>query len=109
MAGKFTYTLDRDGQYRFRLLACNGQAILTSRSYRDRRACLAGIEAVRANSPDAANFAPQPPVDGRFHFVLKAANGAVLGTSLGYASHAGCHRGVASVQRHVAEAVVVQR
>jgi uncharacterized protein YegP (UPF0339 family) len=41
------------GQFRFNLLATNGQVIATSETYETKRACLAGIESVRKNATNA--------------------------------------------------------
>lgn len=50
---KFELYLDRAGQYRFCLKARNGQVIAVSEGYRAKAGCLAGIESVKANAPDA--------------------------------------------------------
>jgi uncharacterized protein YegP (UPF0339 family) len=41
------------GRFRFNLLATNGKVIATSETYETKRACLAGIESVRKNAPNA--------------------------------------------------------
>ena len=50
---KFEVYLDKGGEYRFRLLAKNGQNILASEGYAGKDGCLNGIESVRKNAPDA--------------------------------------------------------
>jgi uncharacterized protein YegP (UPF0339 family) len=54
MAGKFEIYRDKQGQYRFRLLAANGQVIATGQGYKAKKSCIEGIESVRKNAPDAA-------------------------------------------------------
>lgn len=54
MTGKFQIYKDKQGQYRFRLLAANGQVIATGQGYKAKKSCLAGIESVRKNAPAAA-------------------------------------------------------
>jgi len=53
MAGKFEIYRDKQGQYRFRLLASNGQVIATGQGYKAKKSCLAGIESVKKNAPVA--------------------------------------------------------
>ncbi len=50
---KFEVYLDKAGEYRFRLLAKNGQNIAASQRYRAKASCLGGIESVRKNAPEA--------------------------------------------------------
>jgi uncharacterized protein len=53
MAGKFVITKDKRGEFRFKLVADNGQAIAVSEGYSTKAACVNGIESVRRNAPDA--------------------------------------------------------
>ena len=53
MAGKFEIYTDKAGEFRFRLKASNGQAILASEGYKDKSGCMNGIESVKKNAPDA--------------------------------------------------------
>ncbi|MGD9939834.1 MAG: YegP family protein [Clostridia bacterium] len=54
MAGKFEYFSDKNGKFRFRLKAGNGQIIATSEAYNSKDACMNGIESVKNNAPTAA-------------------------------------------------------
>ena len=51
---KFQIYLDKAGEFRFRLLAKNGQNIAASEGYAKLPSCLNGIESVRRNCVDAA-------------------------------------------------------
>lgn len=51
---KFQVYLDKAGEFRFRLLAKNGQNIAASEGYTKLTSCLNGIESVRKNCVDAA-------------------------------------------------------
>jgi uncharacterized protein YegP (UPF0339 family) len=51
---KFQVYLDKAGEFRFRLLAKNGQNIAASEGYTKLSSCLNGIESVRKNCVDAA-------------------------------------------------------
>ena len=49
---KFEVYLDKAGEFRFRLLAKNGQNIAASEGYSAKKSCLNGIESVRKNAAD---------------------------------------------------------
>lgn len=53
MAGKFVISKDKRGEYRFKLVAGNGQTIAVSEGYSTKAACVNGVESVRKNAPDA--------------------------------------------------------
>jgi hypothetical protein len=53
MEAKFVIFNDASGQYRFRLVAPNGEIIAASEGYSTRQACLDGIEAVKKYAPVA--------------------------------------------------------
>jgi len=53
MAAKFEWYTDKNGKFRFRLKAANGQIIATGEAYNTRDACLNGIESVKKNAPVA--------------------------------------------------------
>ena len=50
---KFEVFLDKAGEFRFRLKARNGEIILASEGYKEKKSCLNGIESVKKNAPDA--------------------------------------------------------
>ncbi len=53
MAGKFVLKKDATGQFRFNLVATNGQVIASSEAYTTKAAALNGIDSVKRNAPDA--------------------------------------------------------
>jgi uncharacterized protein YegP (UPF0339 family) len=53
MAGKFVLKKDAGGQFRFNLLASNGQVIASSEAYTTKAAALNGIDSVKRHAPDA--------------------------------------------------------
>jgi uncharacterized protein YegP (UPF0339 family) len=54
-AATFEVYQDKGGEFRWRLRAQNGQVIATSGDgYKEKRACLAGIESVKKNAAGAA-------------------------------------------------------
>ena len=50
---KFVVYLDKAGEFRFRLLATNGQNIAASEGYTTKESCMDGIASVKKNAPDA--------------------------------------------------------
>ena len=50
---KFEVYQDKQGEYRFRLKATNGQVIATCEGYVAKASCLNGVESVRKNAPEA--------------------------------------------------------
>jgi len=107
MAGKFVITRGKDDKFYFNLKASNGQVILTSQGYKDKRGCQNGIESVRKNAGNEARFETKESSDGKTYFVLTASNGQVIGRSQMYKSHSGCGTGIKSVAGNAADAVVV--
>lgn len=98
--------VNQNGQFHFNLKAGNGEVILSSQTYTEKAAALAGIESVRANGPVEANFERKDSSSGQPFFVLKAQNGQVIGTSEMYSSNAARDNGIASVQKNAPSTVV---
>jgi uncharacterized protein YegP (UPF0339 family) len=96
-----------DGETYFNLVAENGQIVLTSERYAASAGAEKGIAAVQRNGGDRARFEPRKASDGRDYFVLKAANGEIIGTSQMYASAASMESGIASVMRLASTTQVV--
>jgi uncharacterized protein YegP (UPF0339 family) len=59
MAGKFEIYQSKNGEYRFRLKASNGQIIATGQGYKSKASCLNGIESVKKNAPEADVVEPR--------------------------------------------------
>ena len=57
---KYEVYLDKAGEYRFRLKARNGEIILSSEGYKEKRSCLNGIESVKKNAPEAPIVKDEP-------------------------------------------------
>lgn len=53
MAGKFVLKKDKAGQFRFNLVASNGEVIASSESYTSKSSALNGIDSVRRNAGEA--------------------------------------------------------
>ena len=57
---KFEVYQDKAGEYRFRLKARNGEIILASEGYKEKKSCLNGIESVKKNAPEAETVRDEP-------------------------------------------------
>lgn len=106
MAGKFELEKASDGQFIFRLKAGNGQVILASERYGEKRRALAGIESVRKNSQIDSRYERKTSSNGQAYFVLKASNGQTIGQSEMYSSQAGAEKGIESVKKNAPDAPV---
>ena len=100
MAGKFVAYTGKDGKHYFRLKAGNGEVIFTSQGYAARKSCLNGIESVRTNSPNDDRYDRLTATNGSPYFVLKAANGEVIGKSEMYNTAKAMEAGIASVKKN---------
>jgi uncharacterized protein YegP (UPF0339 family) len=103
---KFQIYTGKDGQFYFRLVAKNGQNVLGSEGYSSKAACESGIKSVKKNAPRDERYECKEVKGGKFHFVLTAPNGEVIGSSQVYASAQTCKGGVGAVKRAAAEAGV---
>ncbi len=106
MAGKFELRTSTDGQYQFHLKASNGQVILASELYTEKRGALNGIESVKRNSPIDERYERKTARNGEPYFVLKASNGQVIGQSETYSSTAAMENGIESVKKNAPDAAV---
>jgi len=106
MAGKYALSKTSDGRFLFNLQAENGEKILTSESYESKASAHKGIESVRSNASDDAQFDRRNAMDEKPYFVLKAANGEIIGTSEQYSSNAAMENGIQSVKANALAAAV---
>jgi uncharacterized protein YegP (UPF0339 family) len=106
MAGKFTLRKTDKGNFVFNLKASNGQVILTSQPYADKRGAINGINSARKNGCDEAAFERRVASNGQPYFVLKAANSQIVGQSETYSAKATMERGIASVMKNAPEAAL---
>lgn len=105
---KFEIYTDNGGEFRFRLVASNGQNILASEGYKTKASCLNGIESVKKNAQDANKFERVQSKSGKEYFNLKSSNGQVVGTSQMYTSSSGMENGVASVMKNAPDAEIAE-
>ena len=103
----FTITKSKSDKFHFNLTAKNAQVILTSQQYTTKASCLAGVESVKKNAAEASHFEKMDAKDGRFYFVVKAANQQVIGNSQMYTSASARDNGIKSVAENAPSANIV--
>jgi uncharacterized protein YegP (UPF0339 family) len=106
MSAKFEIKKAGDGQFYFNLKAGNGEVILTGEQYKAKASAQGGIESVKTNAPLDACYERKSAASDRPYFVLKAANGEVLGRSQMYSSAAAMEKGIESVKANAPAAAV---
>ncbi|WP_343725889.1 YegP family protein [Herbaspirillum huttiense] len=85
--------------YHFVLRSDNNQVILTSENYVTKQGAQTGIASCQVNSPlDSRYERKKSAASQPYSFVLKAANGEVIGRSENYAAESGRENGIASVK-----------
>lgn len=92
-AGRFEVFKGLDGKHYFHLRAKNGEIVLQSQAYSSKAKATSGVSSVQTNGLIAARYTVLPAVDGRYYFVLKAANGQIIGRSQLYVSQSNANRG----------------
>lgn len=104
---KFEIYTDTKEEFRFRLKANNGQAILASEGYKAKDSCSNGIESVKKNCTDDTKFERLEAKNGKFYFNLKASNGQVIGASQMYTSTKGMENGISAVKKNATRADIL--
>jgi uncharacterized protein YegP (UPF0339 family) len=104
MAGKFEIKKAKDGQYYFNLKAGNGEVILSSELYKEKRSADNGIESVKKNAGDDGRYDRRTSAGGKHFFALTATNGQDIGRSEMYESAGARDKGIESVKKNAAEA-----
>ncbi|KAA3638668.1 MAG: DUF1508 domain-containing protein [Bacteroidetes bacterium] len=95
---------ENDQKYYFRLKAGNGQVILSSQGYASKAGCMNGIDSVKNNAADDANYERKEAANGKLHFNLLAQNKQVIGKSQMYAGKSGMENGIDSVKTNAPKA-----
>lgn len=79
--------------WRFSVYAANGASMLTSEQYTTEAAALNGAFSVVDNGKNVAAYEIRTAQNGQYYFVLKGANGEIVGTSSMYATRTTAERG----------------
>lgn len=107
MAAKFELKAAKGGKFMFNLKAANGQVVLTSETYETKKNAEKGIASVRKSAANAKRFEKKEAKNGEQYFVLKAANGEIVGKSEMYKTAKSVEKGIASVQKNAPESKAV--
>lgn len=107
MPGKFELKKSANGQFHFNLKAGNGQVILSSETYKEKRGAEGGIASVQKNAPDDKRYERKQSSGGQDYFVLTATNGQTIGTSEMYSSATAMENGIESVKKNAPDAPTV--
>lgn len=103
---KFEIFKDVRGEFRFRLLAKNGEPILrSSEGYVTKQGCQNGIASVKGNAPYDSRYY-RGTTNGQYYFTLNAINGENLGISEMYQTAAGRDNGIEAVKRDAPNAPI---
>jgi len=118
---KFEVFKDARGEYRFRLIAANGEIIAASQGYGEKASCLKGIESVKHNavtgkifdlvagqeSTAGSKFEIFKDTKGEYRYRLVAGNEEIIAASQGYDAKVSCIDGIESVKRNAAIAMIM--
>lgn len=88
------------GKFHFTLCAANHEVILSSQLYAARDHAEKGIESARHNGPLEERFERKLSAKQQPYFLLKAANGQIIGVSEMYESEQGRDNGIRSVMEN---------
>ena len=105
---KFEIYKDKEGKFRFRLQANNGQNIIASQGYTTKKSCLNGIASVKKNSQNSANFERLRSKGRSHYFNLKAQNKLVIATSQMYSGSKAMEQGINSVKKNAIHAEIIE-
>ena len=86
-------------EFRYRLLARNGENILYGEGYNSKQGCLNGVRSVKENAPFDSRYERKISVNGQYYFVLKAGNGEPIGMSETYTTKSARDNGIEAVKK----------
>lgn len=105
MAGKYVLKTSKAGKFSFSLVDDNKQILMTSETYDSRAAALNGIESCKKNGIEENRFERKLSTADQPYFVLKAANGQIIGKSQMYSSAAAMENEIVLVKANAASAI----
>lgn len=98
MAGYYELKKSSDSQFMFNLKAGNNETILTSERYTTKSSAENGIKTVQNNCTNDSRYERRKSSRNEPYFVLKAANGEIIGRSEMYSSESAMENGITSVK-----------
>jgi len=93
-------------EYRYRLLASNGENILYGEGYKTNQGCRNGISSVKLHSPFDSNYQRLVAKNGLPYFVLRANNNEPIGVSETYSSSQSREKGIEAVKNYAPSASI---
>lgn len=106
MSGYFEIGKAKDGQFYFHLKSGNHEIILVSERYVAKASAEKGIASVQTNSAVDDRYQKAVAANGKLYFMLKAANGEIIGSSQMYSSPRGRDQGIAAVKANGSTTVI---
>lgn len=103
--GKFEISREEDKEYRFYLVANNGQVLYTGKNYQKLCQCLAGIKSFK-RAVYVGNFSVDEDKFGRFRYILKNIGVAPAFMGESYTTRAQCESSIESVKKFVVSAEI---
>ena len=104
--GRFELKTSTNGKFHFNLKSANGETILSSELYNSRNAAETGIESVKENAEDPNRYERKLNKNEEPYFVLKAANGEIIGTSEVFSSETMLENTISAVMKSAPTAVI---
>ena len=103
--GKFEISREADKEYRFYLVANNGQVLYTGKNYQKLCQCLAGIKSFK-RAVYVGNFSVDQDKFGRFRYILKNIGVAPAFMGESYTTRKQCESSIESVKNFVVTAEI---
>ena len=103
--GKFEISRESDKEYRFYLVANNGQVLYTGKNYQKLCQCLAGIKSFK-RAVYVGNFSVDQDKFGRFRYILKNIGVAPAFIGESYTTRKQCESSIESVKNFVVTAEI---
>ena len=96
---KFIIKKSSNDQFYFNLWSAQEEIVLSSEMYTAKQSCKNGIESVKANAPFDKNYEKRISENNKYYFVLKSANGEIIGVSKMYVYSSDRDNGITIVKR----------
>lgn len=99
MAGKFELYKDNAGEFRFRLVAPNGEIVGASEGYKAKASALNAIASVIKNADNPLQYSFFEGKNGKWYFALKAQNNQVILSSQSYSGRHSMDKEISRIKR----------
>jgi uncharacterized protein YegP (UPF0339 family) len=96
---KFIIKKSTNDQFYFNLWSAQEEIVLNSEMYTAKSSCKNGIESVKTNAPYDSRYEKRTSENSKYYFVLKSANGEIIGLSKMYTYSSDRDNGIAIVKR----------